>query len=153
MSSSRVPYKSSGNRFHLERLSGTTWTEVPIASFSYSESYNPDDNNTLIYGSETGNITISYYAKPAIDPLYATDKIRARYGTLWSFYGTVDSTNWHKFTTGDSLRHGGNPYQLDFTATCVGTYAALLGRTVCWTTLPTETAIVRIRRFVTVNGW
>lgn len=142
--------------FHFERAQSAGWTSVlaHVNNFQCEESYNPDDNGTLIYQSETASVSMSYWQQPATPvPLYPLDKVRARYGSKVVFLGTVDTTRWTASTDPDADKHGAAK-RIDFSANLVGTYAALLSRTVCYLPQsPAPTAINFIRNWITVNNW
>lgn len=133
---------------------GTTtsaWVPVPLAEFSLTESYTVDDNATLIYESQTATAALSFWDEPG-DILYPSDRVRATYDGAPLFTGTVDTTSIEYEATPQARAHGATR-RVTLTATLVGGYAAALGRTVCWTALPAEAPITRIRRWVTVDGW
>jgi len=131
---------------------GDTWVTVPMASFSFTEEYRPDENGTLIYEQQSAQVSLSYWHEPTVTPLVPADRVRATYDSKVLFLGTVDTTRYTYETDPAALAHGAT-HRVDFSAQLVGTYAAALAKTVCWTYLPAEPAIDRIRRFVTVNGW
>jgi len=131
---------------------GDTWVTVPMASFSFTEEYRPDENNTLIYEQQSAQVSLSYWHQPAVTPLYPADRVRATYDGKQLFLGTVDTTRFSYATDPAALAHGAT-HRCDFVAQLVGTYAAALAKTVCWTALPGELAIDRVRRFVAVDGW
>lgn len=127
------------------------WVPVQHATFGYSVDYSADDNNTLIFESETASVSMSYWDTVA-DPLYPADRIRATYAGEVIFLGTVANTNIVYSVDPDAADHGATR-RVDLTASAVGTYAAALERIVCWKNLPKEPAITRIRRWVDVANW
>lgn len=133
------------------RLDGATWTPVEVASFTCAEQYTPNDAGTLIYQSETAAVSMSYWDTHPL-PLISGESVRARYDGKTIFTGLVDTVS-YAYTTDPQAAHHGAHKRVDFTATMVGMYAALLTHTVCWTYLPSETPLQRISRFVTVEGY
>ena len=130
----------------------SAWTAIEAATVSINYSYTPDANGTLIVEADTANISLSFWDEPG-PLLYPGDRIDALYGTEVLFWGTVDSTQLSYATDPEAARHGASQ-RVDFSATAAGQYAVMMGRTVKWAKLPRdEAAIVRIRRWVTVNGW
>jgi hypothetical protein len=129
----------------------SAWVPVPMATFTLSEGYTVDDNGTLISDSQTATVALSFWDDPGA-VLYPADRVRASYDGKVLFLGTVDTTSLAYETTPEAQQHGATR-RVTFTATLVGTYAAALGKTVCWTALPAEPPITRIRRWITVNGW
>lgn len=129
----------------------SAWLTVPAATFSYSSSYSPDENGTLILDSETASIALAFW-DTAGSVLVAGERVRATYNGKLLFVGRVDSTSVAYSTDAGSLRYGAYR-RIDFTATLVGQYAAAMERTVSWESLPKEYAIQRIRRWVTVDNW
>jgi hypothetical protein len=127
------------------------WVPVPAATFTMTEGYTPDDNGTLIYDSQTATIGLTFWDEPG-DVLYPADRVRAWYSGRLLFLGTVDTTSL-TYDTDPDAAHNGASRRVTFAATLVGTYAAALAKTVCWTALPAEPPITRIRRWVRVNGW
>ncbi len=137
-------------RLGFSRLGGPAtsgWVEVPSATYNYTAEYNPDENGTLIIGSETASISFSLKEPPSIPPLYPLDKVRVTYAgevvALW----TVDTTSVTKRPT-DTIRD-----RYDFVATLVGTYAAAMGKEICFGDLPKESPLKRISRWVKVIGY
>jgi hypothetical protein len=131
--------------------SASTWVPVDTASFAYSSGYTVDDNGTLIIDTETATVSLSYWDNVA-DPLYPSDRVRATYDSKVIFLGTVDSTKVDYQVDKDAAKFGATR-KVTLSGTVVGTYAAALGKEVCWKSLPAESAITRIRRWVTVVGW
>lgn len=129
-----------------------TWQEVPAATFTYSSGYTRDQNGTLIIDSETASVSMSFWGDPPEPPLYSLDQVRTVYNSKVIFKGTVDSTSLTYAADPAAADHGA-VRRVDFTATLVGAYAVALGKTVSWRNLPAETAITRVRRWVTVDGW
>lgn len=127
------------------------WVPVEAATFSYSSGYTPDEFGTLIIDSETATVSMSYWDS-LDDPLYPSDRVRASYGDKVLFLGTVDTTRIEYVVDPDARSHGATRKVL-LSATLAGTYATALSKTVCWKSLPTEYAITRIRRWVTVTDW
>lgn len=130
-------------------VSASSWVTVPLATFDYAFDYDPDVNGTLIIGSEAASVSLSFKGEPSVIPLYPADRIRARYDGQTLFTGTVDSTS----VVRSSSTEAGHTRRVDFSASIVGTYATALTRTVCFGDLPQESAITRIRRWVTVSNW
>lgn len=129
----------------------STWVPVPLSTFTYGFDYSPNDDNTLIIGSESASISLSFKGEPERMPLFPSDRVRVRYGGQVLFTGTVDGTTVTR--TPVSERQYGYDHVTAFSATAVGTYALALTKQICHGALPAEPAIARIRRWVTVNGW
>lgn len=133
---------------------GGSWTAVEVANLSYSASYDPDDGGTLIIGSETVRLTISGWGAAALlDPL---DVIRVRYNgiAIGCELFTVDSATVTKAVDPAAERHSGQSERVNCECSAVGTYAAALDTIVTWAdTLPAESAVTRVRRWVTVNNF
>jgi hypothetical protein len=123
----------------------SAWVDIPAATFSLTEGYTVDEFGTLIYDSETASVSLSFWDEPG-DLLQPGDRVRASYDSHAIFLGTVDTTDLAFDTVNGRLR-------FTFTAGLVGSYAALMSAVVCWTTLPAETPITRIRRWLRVVGW
>lgn len=137
--------------FSLEKWDGAAWVAVEAASVSYSASYDPDENRTLIIGSESLQIALSQWGDvPAI--LNALDVVRVSYDseTLGTF--TVDGTT---VTVMPNLSSSsGEELYTVYSCSAVGTYAAAMDTVVSWAeALPAESPIDRIERWVTVDGW
>lgn len=127
------------------------WVLIDMASFSYTASYTPDDNGTLLVEADTATVALTQWDNvPA--PLYPSDRVRVGYDGKLLFRGTVDTTSTAYVADPQAARYGATR-RVEFSATLVGSYASALGKTVCWKGLPAETAIKRIRRWVKVNGW
>lgn len=124
---------------------------IPAATVSFSSGYTPDENGTLIIDAETVTVSLSFWDEPGT-LLYPGNRIEIRYAGKVLCTAVVDSTSLTYAADPDAARHGATR-RVDFTATAAGTYAVLMGRTVKWTKLPKESAIKRIRRWVTVTGW
>lgn len=131
----------------------SSWVTIPVASFSTSAAYAVDPDGTLIVDAESASVAIAFWGTPADVPLYPSDRVRATYAGLPIFLGTVDSTEVIYAVDDEAVEHGGATHRMTFTATIAGTYAAALGKKVCWEALPEESAIDRIRRWITVDGW
>ena len=129
----------------------STWVPIPLATFTYSFDYPPNDYGTLIVGAETASVSLSFRGEPEAIPLYPSDRVRVRYGDQTVFVGTVEGTTIAR-TAVDRAKHG-HDHVMAFSASLVGTYAVMLTKQICYGDLPAETAISRIRRWVTVNGW
>jgi hypothetical protein len=129
----------------------TTWATYESATVSISAGYSPDENGTLIVDPETATISLSYWDQPG-PLLYPGDRIECVYDGEQIFTGTISSAQLTYSTDPGSLKHGAWR-RVDFTATAAGVYAVVMGRTVSWKSLPAESAITRIRRWVTVNGF
>jgi hypothetical protein len=127
----------------------TVWANIPAATVSINQSYTPDENGTLIIEQETASISLSYWDNPG-PLLYAGDRIELWYAGELLFYGTIDSTAL-LYAIDSSADQYGATRRVDFSATAAGTYAVMMGRTIKWKNLPKETAIKRMRRWVTVN--
>lgn len=137
-------------RLGYSRLGGTAtpgWVEVPSATFNYTFDYTLDENGTLIIGAETGSVSVSFPKIPSVVPLYPLDKVRVTYDGKVKHLMTVDSTTIQKRPINET------DDRYDFVATLVGTYAAAMGKEICYGDLPKESPIVRIRRWVKVIGW
>ena len=130
----------------------TAWVPIPAASVSLSTAYTPNADGVLIFDSETATVSLSWWDSPERGPLYPADRVRVTYDNRVLFLGTVDSTN-VAYSTDPAGRKVGRRRRVDFTANLVGSYAAAMARQVCVQFLPGETAINRIRRWVTVDGW
>jgi hypothetical protein len=137
----------------VSRLGAETsaWIPVPTATFTMSAGYSVNDDATLIIEADSASVALSYW-DTAGDVLTPGDRVQASYDDLILFRGTVDATSLTYVADPAAPEHGATR-RVDFTATVVGTYAAALGKTVCWTALPAEPPIDRIRRWVTVEGW
>lgn len=140
--------------FTVEKSSGGGWVTVAVANLTYNASYDPDNGGTLIVGSETVRFTLSGWgAATLLNPL---DVIRVRYNGIDIGCGlyTVDNAVVTKTVDPEAERYGGEKERVDCECSAVGTYAAAMDTIVTWAdTLPAETAITRVRRWVTVNGW
>lgn len=136
----------------LGSTAATAWLPVPLATFTYTSGYTPDENKTLIIDSETAQVSLSYWDDLPEPPLYSLDQVRVRYAGETLFQGTVDSTRVAYSADPAAAEHGATR-RIDFSASLVGDYAIALGKTVSWTNLPAEPAIDRVRRWVTVDGW
>lgn len=136
----------------LDTAGADVWVAVPSATFSYTQSYSPNPTRTLLIDAETASVSLSFWEQPAVQPLFVADRVRATYNGSVLFLGTVDTTRYAFTADPEAATHGAD-MRVDFSATLVGTYAAALSHTVCWTALPGELAIDRIRRWVTVTGW
>lgn len=134
--------------------SASGWVAVEVTSLTYTASYDPDANNTLIVGSETVRFSISGWGAATL--LNALDVIRVRYNGIDVGCGTftVDTATVTQTVDPEAARYGGETERVDCQCSAVGTYAAALDTTVTWATaLPAETAITRVRRWVTVDNW
>lgn len=133
--------------------SGTigAWVPICFASFACTASYSPDDNGTLLVEAETATVSLSQWDNLP-DPLYPSDRVRATYDGHILFRGIVDTTKTEYVADIGAAAYGATR-RVQFSATLLGRYATMLGKTVCWKGLPAEPAITRIRRWVTVNGW
>lgn len=132
--------------------SGTgTWLAVPLATFSFSSGYNPDEKGTLIIDGDSASVALSFWDNPG-DILYPLDRIRVSYDGKELFTGTVDSTSL-KYEADPTAAIYGAHRRVDFTASILGSYAIALSKQVTFTALPAETAIHRIRRWITVGNW
>ena len=131
----------------IERAVGGAWVPVTnMSSFSYSADYNPDDNQTLIVGSETGALGLSFYDNDG-EVLYPGDRIHAIYNDNPVFFeGVIDSTS-------IAVTYERGRKRTDFSATLASFYAAMMSFVITHPELPAEPAITRIRRYVTVNNW
>ncbi|HLL68808.1 MAG TPA: hypothetical protein VK453_24305 [Micromonosporaceae bacterium] len=129
----------------------SAWVTVPLASFTYTNGYQPNADNTLIIDAETARVSLSFWEN-AGDVLYPSDRVRVVYAGKVLFLGTVDSTSITYATDPDAKAHGATR-RVDFSATVVGTYAAAMSKTVEFVELPEETPITRISRWVTVDNW
>lgn len=128
----------------------STWVPIPLATFTYGFDYPPNDFGTLIIGSETASVSLSFKGEPEEIPLYPSDRVRVRYDDQTLFVGTVDGTTITRVAV--DKQHGYD-HVTEFSASLVGTYAVMLTKEICHGDLPAEPAIDRIRRWVNVNGW
>lgn len=137
----------------LGAATATAWVPIEVASFTMTASYGVDDG-ILIVDADTAAITMSYWTNTdALEyPLYAGDRVRASYDDEEIFLGTVDKVNVRYVAEPSASRHGAARL-VSFQAEMLGTYAAMMGRQICPGILPAETAIQRVRRWVTVTGW
>jgi hypothetical protein len=141
------------------------WESIPAATVTLNQSYAPDTTQyptpppngppviypTLLVEQETASIAVSYWDTPG-PLLYPGDRVEALYAGELLFRGTVDSTSLTYVVDPNAGKYGATR-RVDFSATAAGTYAVMMGRTVKWNNLPVETAIKRIRRWVTVNNF
>lgn len=132
--------------------SSSGWAAVEFSSFSMNSGYSVNDDRVLIVEAESATLSISRWGPPWEPPVFPADLVRARYGNTVLFVGRVDQAS-HTTSVDPDAQAFGHNRRTDFTVTLVGQYAAALGRKVCWTYLPEEPSIDRIRRWVTVNGW
>lgn len=132
----------------------SAWVPIPLATFTYSFDYPPNENGTLIVGAEAAGVSLSFHGEPEAIPLYPSDRVRVRYDGETIFTGTVDGTTITRTAISPhSPASKGSDHVTQFDATLVGTYAVMLTKEICHGDLPAETAITRIRRWVTVEGW
>jgi hypothetical protein len=130
----------------------STWIVVPEASITLNASYTEDpDNKTLIYESETATLTLSFWDELG-DVARPSDHVRVSYASKLLLDATVDSVSVEETVDAEAARHGAS-VRIDYTATLTGYYASTMSRRVTWKVLPRETAIQRIRRWVTVDNW
>jgi hypothetical protein len=140
----------------------TTRTLIEAATFSVTNSYTPDTSGlpdakppvlpgTLLVEAETASIALSFWDEPG-ELLYPGDRVEALYNGQAVFRGVIDSTSLTYATDSNAHKYGATR-RVDFSATAAGLYAVMMGRTIIWTKLPAETAIKRIRRWVTVNNF
>lgn len=123
------------------------WVVIATASFEYSMNYDPNDKGVLIYGSETGTLSLSAVGSSSFSPpVQPADKVRVRYGARTVFTGIVDTTRTRRTSLSDLPKR----FRVDFSATLVGVYAVALTKTVCYGDLPAESALDRIKRWVKV---
>jgi hypothetical protein len=128
--------------------SAPAWVEIPAATFTYSMDYDPDENGTLIIGSETASFSVSVVGSSTFElPAEPSDKIRAVYQGEVIFSGIVDSTKVRR-TALSPLPYR---WQVDFSATLVGTYALAMTKIVCYGDLPEESAWNRLSRWVRIS--
>jgi hypothetical protein len=141
------------NLFTVKALVGDILTPVNVASLTYSASYDPDDNGTLIVGSETVRFSISGWGAAAL--LQSLSVVEVKYDGIDVGCGryTVDTSTVTKTVDPTAARFGGQTERVDCQCSAVGKYAAALDTTVTFGILPTEPAIIRIRRWVTVTNW
>lgn len=140
--------------FTVEKSTGGGWTAVAVANLTYSASYDPDDGGTLIIGSETVRFVLSGWGSAAL--LNPLDVIRVRYNGIDIGCGlfTVDTATVTETVDPQAEHYGGETERVDCQCSAVGTYAAAMDTIVTWADkLPAESAITRVRRWVTVNGW
>jgi hypothetical protein len=141
---------------------GSGATDIEAATVTLTSGYTPDTvgqpeatppipPGTLLVEAETATIGLSFWDQPG-ELLYPADRIAAYYAGELIFRGTITSTSLSYVTDPAATAHGATR-RVDFSATAAGLYAVQMNRTVTWTRLPLETAIQRIRRWVTVTGW
>lgn len=151
-------------KFVLQRLSGSTWHPVPASTLTWSSDYTLADHTdgvppstvaSLLIGSETATISLSRWDTVG-DVLYVGDKVRAKYDGKVFFLGTVESVSIVAATDPEATKRG-REKRLDITAECVGFYADVLSRIVCWNALPEEpwypNRITRALYGLTIMGW
>jgi hypothetical protein len=140
----------------------TTRTAIEAATVSITNAYAPDPTGLpdakpvvkpgiLLPEAETATISLSFWDDPG-ELLYPGDRIEVMYDGAAVFRGVVDSTQLSYATDPEAIKHGATR-RVDFSATAAGLYAVMMTRTITWKLLPAETAIKRIRRWITVNGW
>lgn len=127
------------------------WVNVPAATATLGWNYSPDENGTLIVDPDTCEVSISFWDEPG-DILFPGDRVRVVYDGKGLFTGTVERTALTYVVDPAAVKHGATR-RVDFSATCAGRYAVMMGKEVCWDALPQELWIDRISRFVTVYGW
>lgn len=65
-----VPLKYDYESVQLTYKHGDDWLPLKVSSINYQANYSPDDNNTLIIGSETLTLGLSGYGnRPIKEPL------------------------------------------------------------------------------------
>lgn len=127
------------------------YTVIPAATVTFSSGYTPDENGTLIIDAETVTISLSFWDEPGT-VLYPGNRIALVYAGKVLCSAIVDSTTVTYAVDPEARKHGATR-RCDFSATAAGQYAVMMGREVTWKKLPKESAIKRIRRWVTVSGW
>lgn len=131
------------------------WVPVDLASFDYTTGYNWDAaSQTLVYDSESATVSIArYVASVAIglpeNPLRVGDKVRVTYSDLFRYLGTVTATSMTYTERPEALTRQ-TRFRVNFSAQLLGTYAIALAKRVCWESLPEETAVDRISRWVSI---
>jgi hypothetical protein len=138
----------------LSRLGeeASAWVPIEAATFTLSAGYSPDDHGTLLPDSETASVSLSFWDGAGDSPLYPSDRVRASYAGQVLFLGTVDSLSVQYATSPEAARYGATRH-VTIAANLVGTYAVALAKEVCFRELPAESAITRIRRWITVTNW
>lgn len=132
---------------------GSSYTIVPAATVTFTSGYTPDEHGTLIIDAETVAISLSFWDEvPASAAIYPGNRCEILYAGKRIVMTTIDSVSITYSADPEAAKHGATR-RVDFTASGAGTYAVMMGRTVSWVSLPKETAIHRIRRWVTVNGF
>jgi hypothetical protein len=131
----------------------SAWVPIPMASFTYNADYQPDDNGTLIYGTESGVVSYSWW-EGINDPdkLYPSDRLRVSYDGVIFFQAIVESTN-IKYTADPEAQFHNSVRRVDFSANCASYYAVMMSKEISWKSLPKETALKRVQRWVKVVGW
>jgi hypothetical protein len=138
------------NKFRVERMvSDDTWREIPAATFTYAANVDPDANGTLVYGAETGTISVVRFGVNLSPPFNPGNRVRARYYESVVLDGYVDTVKIYR-TAGPGTRP--RDFRFEFTCTFVGKYALAMSKTVCYPDLPTESAYKRLTRFVTITN-
>lgn len=132
--------------------SASGYTVVPSATVTFSSGYTPDENDTLIVDSETVTVGLSFWDELGSPVLYPGNRIEVVYDGESICTAIVDSTSVTYAADPAAARHGATR-RVDFSATAAGKYVVMMGRKVSWDKLPKESAIKRIRRWVTVSGW
>lgn len=146
-----TPYDPS--LFTVKLLVGDILTPVNVATLTYSAAYDPDDNSTLIVGSETIRFSISGWGAAAlVQPLSV---IEVKYNGIDVGCGTytVDTATVTKTVDPTAAHYGGQTERVDCQCTGVGKYAAALDTTATWGKLPVEHALTRAQRWVSVGNW
>jgi hypothetical protein len=147
-----IPYNR--NLVHLDYYSGGSWHPLAFATINYAASYTPDENSTLIIGSETLNFSLNGPGpKSLVQPLRA---LRLKYSTklVGSGYFTVDSYR-RRYTTDAAAAKRGKDFRTEASCSAVTAYAAALSIKVTYTKErpPNETAYQFIKQFITVSNW
>ena len=131
----------------------SAWVPIPMASFTYNADYTPDENGTLIYGTESGVVSYSWWeSETTPEKLYPSDRLRVSYNGVIFFQAIVESTD-IKYSADQDAYYHQKDRRVDFTANCAGYYAIMMSKEISWTKLPQESALNRVRRWVKVTGW
>jgi hypothetical protein len=131
------------------------WVPVDLASFSYTQGYTYDSAaQTLVYDSETATVSLSSWHSsetPGLpeSPLRVGDKVKVEYSDLFQYLGTVVGTS-TEYTERPAALSRQTRHRVNFTASLLGTYSIALAKRVCWLSLPAETAVDRLSRWVSI---
>jgi hypothetical protein len=115
--------------FTLDRWTGYVWEPVEAASVSYSATYDPDRNGTLIIGSESVQIALSGYGAATL--LAPLDVVQVAYDGHVVGVFTVDTTDIVTAVDSDAMRRG-QVVRVSCSCSAVGTYAAAQDTLATW---------------------